>query len=141
MTLHEFTFVLDRDPTDDEVDTLFDATQGDATPELRRGASLLRFDREADTPAAALVSARARANARLLLLTIWCGRASCCPRTSTRRPSLNCSALDRPRPPGERRKPGCACLPANVASGPRPARNRCAAARNPAAGVTARGAG
>lgn len=55
---HEFTFVLDRDPTDDEVDALFAAGCDDASPETARGGvSLLHFDREAPSLYAAMTSA------------------------------------------------------------------------------------
>ncbi len=54
---HEFTFVLDRDPTDDELEALYESGCDDASAETRRGAALLHFDRDADSLADALVSA------------------------------------------------------------------------------------
>lgn len=56
---HEFTLVLGRHPSDEEIDELFDAGCDDATPETTAadGLALLRFDRDADTLAGALLSA------------------------------------------------------------------------------------
>jgi hypothetical protein len=58
MHTHEFTFVLASKPTGEELDVLFEIGGGDATPETTGdGTSWLHFDREADSLAAALVSA------------------------------------------------------------------------------------
>ena len=59
MTTHSFTLVLDRAPTDDEPDALFEAGADDSTPEWNEGADTgrLHFDRDAPTLAKALVSA------------------------------------------------------------------------------------
>lgn len=58
MTTHDFTFVLDRVPLDEEIDQLFEAGCDDASPETAKGGvSLLHFGREADSLADALVSA------------------------------------------------------------------------------------
>jgi hypothetical protein len=55
----EFTFFLDRAPTDEQLDALFEVGGDDATPELnkRTNTGLLHFAREAASLAEALVSA------------------------------------------------------------------------------------
>lgn len=55
--LQPFTFVLDHDPTDDEIELLYDEGCDDAGPETRNGVGLLHFDREAPELADALISA------------------------------------------------------------------------------------
>ena len=54
---HAFTFVLDHDPTDIEIDALFDAGCEDTTPETHAGLGWLHFDRDASSLGEALVSA------------------------------------------------------------------------------------
>lgn len=58
MTTFEFTLLIDRELSDDEVEHLFDRAD-DVTPELGRGRTLLGFDRAADSLVDALVSALA----------------------------------------------------------------------------------
>jgi hypothetical protein len=55
----DFTFVLDRAPTDEQLDALFEAGGDDATPERNERANTgrLHFAREADSLARALVAA------------------------------------------------------------------------------------
>jgi len=55
----EFTFVLSEAPTDEQLDSLFEAGGDDATPELnlKTNTGSLHFAREAPTLAEALVSA------------------------------------------------------------------------------------
>lgn len=57
MNPYEFTLVLDRVPSDDEIDALFESGCDDATPETEKGVSLLHFDREGESLAKAIVSA------------------------------------------------------------------------------------
>lgn len=57
MNNYEFTLVLDRVPTDEEIDALYDAGCDDAAPEADKGESLLHFDRESDSLGSALLSA------------------------------------------------------------------------------------
>lgn len=56
MSNHEFTFVVDHRLSDDEIDLLLDAVN-DVTPEREHARTLLGFDRDAESLAAALVSA------------------------------------------------------------------------------------
>lgn len=56
MRTYEFTFVVDHPLTDEEIDALFDRAD-DVTPEQDQHRMLLGFDREAESLAAALVSA------------------------------------------------------------------------------------
>jgi len=57
MATHEFTVYLDRPPTDDDLDRLYEAGLDDTTPETENGRGLLHVHREADTLAAAIASA------------------------------------------------------------------------------------
>lgn len=59
MGTHEFTFALDRAPSDDELDALFDAGGDDATPESDETANTgsVHFNRQAGSLAEAMVSA------------------------------------------------------------------------------------
>lgn len=58
MSTYEFTLVVDRMPTDDEVDALFDATQGDSVPEGGgAGPNLVHVHRPADSLADAIADA------------------------------------------------------------------------------------
>ncbi|MBA2322629.1 MAG: hypothetical protein H0V92_00930 [Pseudonocardiales bacterium] len=59
MDTHEFEFVLEHAPTDDEIDALFDAGGDDATVERndRANTGHAHFDREAPSLVEALVSA------------------------------------------------------------------------------------
>ncbi len=56
MRTYEFTFVVDHPLTDEEIDALFERAD-DVTPEQEQHRMLLGFDREAESLAAALVSA------------------------------------------------------------------------------------
>ncbi|MCL2849213.1 MAG: hypothetical protein FWE61_04085 [Micrococcales bacterium] len=56
MTTHHFTAYLDREPTDDEIDLLFEAGFDDSSPERGAGRGLLRVSRDAVTLAEAIVS-------------------------------------------------------------------------------------
>lgn len=57
MDTHMFALVLDRRPTDDELDALFDAGCDDATFGVEHGLPIAQFDREAATLADAIASA------------------------------------------------------------------------------------
>jgi hypothetical protein len=57
MTPYGFRVVLDRVPTDDELDALFAAGCDDAAFSMEQGLSIAEFDREAPTLADAIVSA------------------------------------------------------------------------------------
>jgi hypothetical protein len=58
MSSHEFTLVLDHTPAEEELDALFGAGLDDATPEYGpHTAPVLHVHRDADTVAAAIVSA------------------------------------------------------------------------------------
>ena len=57
MTTHVFSVVLDRVPTDDELDALFAAGCDDAAFFAQQGLSIGEFDREAPSLAEAIVSA------------------------------------------------------------------------------------
>lgn len=57
MLVHPFTLVLDREPTEDEIDTLFEVGLDDAIPEYGDGVTFLRVRRAAARLAGALVSA------------------------------------------------------------------------------------
>ncbi|MGO1594322.1 MAG: hypothetical protein ACTHW1_08580 [Ancrocorticia sp.] len=57
MTLHEFTIYLDRQPTDEDLDTLFEAGFDDSQPEVGNGRGMIHVTREADTLANAILSA------------------------------------------------------------------------------------
>lgn len=59
METYEFTIVLDRAPTDDDLDALFEAGGDDASPEYNTEANtgVVHFDRAAPSLAEALVSA------------------------------------------------------------------------------------
>lgn len=57
MTTHVFTVVLDRQPTDDELDALFAAGCDDAAFGTETGLPIAEFDREAETLADAIASA------------------------------------------------------------------------------------
>ncbi len=64
MSQHEFTLVLDRTPTEDELDALFDAGLDDSTPEFGpRTVPVLHVHRNADSLATAVVGAVAQAEA------------------------------------------------------------------------------
>ena len=54
---HDFTLVIDRPITDDEIDALYDAGCDDATPEVERNRTLLHFTRDAPALANAIASA------------------------------------------------------------------------------------
>lgn len=56
MTTHHFTAYLDREPTDDEIDLLYEAGFDDSSPERGGGRGLLRVSRKAATLAEAIVS-------------------------------------------------------------------------------------
>jgi hypothetical protein len=71
MTTHVFTVVLDRRPTDDELEALADAGCDDAAFGLEQGLSIAEFDREAPTLADAIASAvRAVESAGLVALRV-----------------------------------------------------------------------
>lgn len=71
MTTHTFTVVLDRQPTDDELDALFAAGCDDATFGTEAGLPIAEFDREAETLADAIASAvRALDEAGLVALRV-----------------------------------------------------------------------
>lgn len=57
MTIQVFTVVLDRRPTDDELDVLYEAGCDDAAFAVERGLPIATFDRESLTLADAVVSA------------------------------------------------------------------------------------
>lgn len=57
MNRYEFTFVVDHEFADEELDALVEAGCDDATPEVGLGRSLLHFHREAGSLPEALVSA------------------------------------------------------------------------------------
>lgn len=57
MTTRVFTVVLDRRPTDDELDALFEAGCDDAAFGVEGGLSIAEFDREAPAMADAIASA------------------------------------------------------------------------------------
>lgn len=57
MTVHVFTLVLDRRPTDDELDALYAVGCDDATLGQQGGLSIAEFDREAPTLADAIATA------------------------------------------------------------------------------------
>ncbi|MFI6757987.1 helix-turn-helix transcriptional regulator [Micromonospora sp. NPDC050417] len=57
MTTHVFTVVLDRPPTDDELNALFTAGCDDAAFGTEAGFPIAEFDREAETMADAIASA------------------------------------------------------------------------------------
>jgi hypothetical protein len=57
MTTQVFTVVLDRQPTDEELDALFESGCDDAAFTVERGVPIATFDREAPTLADAVVSA------------------------------------------------------------------------------------
>lgn len=57
MITHVFTVVLDRQPTDDELDSLFAAGCDDAAFGTEHGLATAEFDREAETMADAIASA------------------------------------------------------------------------------------
>ncbi len=71
MSIYEFTFVVDHRFSDDECDALFDRAD-DVTPERERDRTLLGFDRDADTLAAALVSALRDVEAAGLVVSSVC---------------------------------------------------------------------
>ncbi|MCL2455750.1 MAG: hypothetical protein FWD18_10710 [Micrococcales bacterium] len=54
--LNEFTVYLDRQPTDDELDLLYEAGFDDSMPTTGGGRGLIQVAREADTLAEAIVS-------------------------------------------------------------------------------------
>jgi hypothetical protein len=56
MSNQEFTLVVDHRLTDAELDALFEAGGDDTAPDLQADRTAIRFDREADTLAAALQS-------------------------------------------------------------------------------------
>ena len=56
MSNQEFTLVVDHRLTDEELDRLFEAGGDDTAPELQADRTVIRFDREADSLAAALLS-------------------------------------------------------------------------------------
>src|SRR5690349_12185617 len=71
MTMHVFSVVLDRVPTDDELDALFAAGCDDAAFSMEQGLSIAEFDREAPTLADAIVSAvRDIESARLVVMRV-----------------------------------------------------------------------
>jgi hypothetical protein len=53
---HEFTAYLDREPTDDEVDLMYEAGFDDSTLETGSGRGVLRVHRDAETLIEAIVS-------------------------------------------------------------------------------------
>lgn len=57
MTLQEFTIYLDRQPTGEELDALYEAGFDDSAPETGNGHGLIHVSREADTLTAAILSA------------------------------------------------------------------------------------
>lgn len=57
MDTFDFTLVLDREPSGEELDALFEVGCDDATPETGAGTALLHVDREAATLPEAIVSA------------------------------------------------------------------------------------
>jgi hypothetical protein len=57
MTMHVFMVVLDRRPTDAEMDRLFEVGFDDAAFGVERGVPVVEFDREAPTLADAIVAA------------------------------------------------------------------------------------
>jgi hypothetical protein len=57
MTVRTFKVILDRDPSDSELDRLFEAGCDDAAFGLERGLPVAEFDREAETMADAVASA------------------------------------------------------------------------------------
>jgi len=57
MAIHQFTLTLNRRPTDEEIDGLHEAGCDDATVERGGEVTEIHFDREADSIAAAVVSA------------------------------------------------------------------------------------
>lgn len=57
MTTHTFKIVLDRQPTDSELDKLFEAGCDDAVFGAERGLSIAEFDRESETLADAISAA------------------------------------------------------------------------------------
>lgn len=57
MSNHEFTLVLDREPSEDEYDRLFEAGCDDGSPETRNGGAVVHFDRKAPSLTHALVTA------------------------------------------------------------------------------------
>ncbi|MGW5556617.1 helix-turn-helix transcriptional regulator [Micromonospora sp. NPDC003944] len=57
MTMHVFTLVLDRQPTDDELDALCAEGCDDAAFGTENGLPIAEFDRESDTMADAIASA------------------------------------------------------------------------------------
>ncbi|MFD3506770.1 hypothetical protein [Nocardia sp. NPDC058666] len=64
MSDHEFTLVLDRTPTDDELDSLHDAGLDDSTPEFGpRTVPVLHIHRSDDSLASAIVSTISQAEA------------------------------------------------------------------------------
>lgn len=56
MNHYEFTAILDRIPTDDEYDKIFEAGLDDTSPETRKGQCILRVNRESDSLVDAIVS-------------------------------------------------------------------------------------
>lgn len=54
---HDFTLILAREPSGDELDALFDAGCDDAMFGTTAGVAHAQFDREADTLADAIMSA------------------------------------------------------------------------------------
>lgn len=56
MSTHTFTVILDREPTEDEQDRLFEAGLDDAAVEVNNGTGLLHVDRDAPSLDAAIVS-------------------------------------------------------------------------------------
>lgn len=56
-TTYEFTLVVDRPITDDEIDALFDAGCDDATPEVDAARTLLHFNRQRTSLVEAIASA------------------------------------------------------------------------------------
>lgn len=63
MNTYEFTFILDHDPTDDEVDALFAPFDGTAIAEGGNGSSVLHVEEDADTLAAAISHALVKVEA------------------------------------------------------------------------------
>ncbi|MFC4123644.1 hypothetical protein [Nocardia rhizosphaerae] len=64
MSHHEFTLVLARTPSDDELDTLFEAGLDDSTPEFGpRIVPVLHVHRHADSVASAIITAVEQAEA------------------------------------------------------------------------------
>lgn len=54
MTTYEFTFILDREPTDVEVEALFEPFEGSAVPEFGGGTGVVHVHYTADTLADAI---------------------------------------------------------------------------------------